>query len=254
MSCLKVDSANIYFEQYGSGPAILLTHGFSATSSMWHPQIEALSKSNALILWDLPGHGQSGLPENSQDCNEVFALNVMVAILDSLSVEVATIGGLSLGGYLSLAFHAMHPERTSALLIIDTGPGFKNPQARENWNVTARKTADKWEKESRQELLEVSPEQRVANHKDRMGVATAARYLLTQHSSHVIESLPAIKVPAIVVAGDNDKPFIPATEYMAKKIPGSKKAIIPNAGHASNMDQPVLFNKEIVEFLANNNL
>jgi pimeloyl-ACP methyl ester carboxylesterase len=65
----------------------------------------------------------------------------------------------------------------------------------------------------------------------------------------VIESLPSIKVPVLVLCGSNDKPFLAATDYMAKKM-GGKKTMIPNAGHASNIDQPELFNDAILTFLS----
>ena len=78
--------------------------------------------------------------------------------------------------------------------------------------------------------------------------------MLTQHTARVIESLPAISVPAIVVAGANDEPFLAATDYMANKIPQATKLIIADAGHAVNIDQPDAFNAGIREFLQSNNL
>ena len=74
--------------------------------------------------------------------------------------------------------------------------------------------------------------------------------MLTQRDAAVINSLPTIAVPSIVVVGADDKPFLNAADYMAAKIPGAKKAVIPNAGHSANIDQPEAFNKAIVEFLA----
>jgi pimeloyl-ACP methyl ester carboxylesterase len=79
----------------------------------------------------------------------------------------------------------------------------------------------------------------------------AARGMLTQRNDSIINALPNIKVPALVVVGADDKPFIAASDYMAKKIPNCKKVVIPNAGHAANMDQPEAFNKAVLEFLEN---
>jgi pimeloyl-ACP methyl ester carboxylesterase len=66
----------------------------------------------------------------------------------------------------------------------------------------------------------------------------------------VINSLPSIAVPTLVLAGANDTPFLAATDYMAAKIPGARKVIIPDAGHASNLHQPALFNQAMEGFLA----
>ena len=73
--------------------------------------------------------------------------------------------------------------------------------------------------------------------------------MLTQRDARVIESLPDIAVPSLVVVGADDAPFIAASDYMAAKIPGAKKLVIPGAGHASNIDQPAAFNDAVLGFL-----
>ena len=78
----------------------------------------------------------------------------------------------------------------------------------------------------------------------------AARGMLAQQNSSVIEALPKIAVPSLVVVGADDTPFLGASDYMAKKIPGCKKVVIPKAGHAANIDQPRLFNDAVLAFLA----
>jgi pimeloyl-ACP methyl ester carboxylesterase len=74
--------------------------------------------------------------------------------------------------------------------------------------------------------------------------------MLAQKDSRVINSLPAIVVPTLIVVGANDTPFFAATDYMAAKIRGAKKVIIPDAGHSANLDQPQIFNAAVVDFLA----
>ncbi len=113
-----------------SGPAILLTHGYSATSQMWRGQVEALSKDHRLVIWDMRGHGRSDSPDDPALYSEPATVADMAALLDTVGAKTAIVGGLSLGGYMSLAFHRVHPERVEALLIIDTGPGYKNDEAR----------------------------------------------------------------------------------------------------------------------------
>ena len=77
----------------------------------------------------------------------------------------------------------------------------------------------------------------------------AARGMLTQRDARVIESLPTIAVPSIVIVGAEDTPFLAASDYMAAKIPGAKKAVIENAGHSANIDQPQAFNAALLGFL-----
>jgi pimeloyl-ACP methyl ester carboxylesterase len=78
----------------------------------------------------------------------------------------------------------------------------------------------------------------------------AARGMLAQRNDSVIKSLPGIKVPSLVVVGANDTGFLAAAEYMSKKIPDCRKVVIPDAGHAVNIDQPHAFNKAVLEFLS----
>jgi pimeloyl-ACP methyl ester carboxylesterase len=227
----------------------LLTHGYSSTSAMWQGQIAALSKHHKLVLWDMRGHGQSDYPDDPNGYSEALTVADMAALLDEAGADSAIVGGLSLGGYMSLAFHRAHPERVRALLIIDTGPGFKKDDAREAWNKRAHDTGDRFEREGLSVLKSASPERSGVSHRDASGLARAARGMLTQRDARVIESLPAIKVPALIVVGADDTPFLAASDYMAAKIPDAKKIVIPAAGHAVNIDQPQAFINAVLPFL-----
>lgn len=240
----------LYYEAHGEGPAILLSHGFSATSQMWRGQIAALSSHNRLITWDMRGHGQSDYPEDPSAYSEDETVADMAALLDEVGVRSAIIGGLSLGGYMSLAFHLKHPERVKALLIIDTGPGYRKDEGRAGWNANALKTATRFESEGLGQLKAASAERAVATHRNAIGLAKAARGMLTQRDARVINSLPAIRVPSLVVVGDKDTPFLAAADYMAAKIPNATKVVIAGAGHASNIDQPAAFNEALEKFIA----
>jgi pimeloyl-ACP methyl ester carboxylesterase len=249
MALVARDGVKIYYEVYGEGPPLLLTHGYSSSSHMWAGQREAFGKHFRVITWDMRGHGRSDYPSDPNAYSQALTVTDMAAVLDAAGAKEAIVGGLSLGGFMSLAFRLANPERVRALLIIDTGPGFKSDEARENWNTYALQTADRYEKEGLGRLSESGAEARTAPHRDASGLARAARGMLTQKNARVINSLPEINVPTLVLAGANDKPFLAATDYMAAKIPGAKKVIIPDAGHAVNIDQPEAFNKAVLEFL-----
>ncbi len=249
MPKLDRNGVKIHYEVHGKGPVILLTHGYSATSHMWRGQIEPLTKAHTLVIWDMRGHGETDYPPDPDQYSEAMTVGDIEALLDAVDAKTAIVGGLSLGGYMSLAFHLAHPERVRALLIFDTGPGFKKDDAREAWNRRALQTAQEYEAEGLARLQRLSKEMATATHRSADGLARAARGMLTQSDARVINSLPAITVPALVVAGANDKPFLAATDYMAAKIPGAQKIIIPDAGHSVNLDQPELFNRAVVGFL-----
>ncbi|WP_407149397.1 alpha/beta fold hydrolase [Bradyrhizobium sp. ORS 86] len=249
MPKLNRDGVNIHYEVYGSGSPLILTHGYSSTSAMWQGQIEALSKHHKLVLWDMRGHGLSDYPDDPASYSEALTVGDIAALLDAVGADKAIVGGLSLGGYMSLAFHRAHPERVRALLIIDTGPGFKKDDAREVWNKRARDTGDRFDREGLDVLKSLSAERASVTHRNAKGLALAARGMLAQRDARVIESLPDIKVPSLVVVGADDSPFLAASDYMAAKIPGARKAVIPNAGHAVNIDQPQAFIDAVLPFL-----
>ena len=239
MPAIKRDGVDIYYEVHGSGPALLLTHGYSSTSAMWKEQIAPLSRHHKLVLWDMRGHGQSDYPEDPAAYSEALTIADMAALLDEVDAANAIVGGLSLGGYMSLAFYRAHPERVRALLIIDTGPGFKKDDARDAWNKRAHETGDRFEREGLAVLKSLS--------RDR-SEASAARGMLTQRDARVIEALPDIKVPSLIVVGADDTPFLAAADYMAAKIPGASKVVNPAAGHAVNIDQPRAFIDAVLPF------
>jgi pimeloyl-ACP methyl ester carboxylesterase len=251
MPKLDRDGVNLHYEVHGDqGPVVLLTHGYSATSQMWSGQVEAIARDHRLITWDMRGHGQSDSPDDPALYSEAHTVADMVALLDEVGAPKAIVGGLSLGGYMSLAFNRVHPDRVAALLIIDTGPGYKNDEARAGWNKTSLRTAERYETEGLGLLSAGSAERRTAKHTSAKGLALAARGMLTQRDAGVITSLPDIRVPSIVIVGSEDTPFLAASDYMAAKIPGAKKAVIEGAGHAANIDRPEAFNAALTEFLA----
>jgi pimeloyl-ACP methyl ester carboxylesterase len=246
---LERDGVAIHYGDDGRGPAILLCHGYSATSQMWQGQVDEFRSDFRVITWDLRGHGQSDSPETESDYSREAAVGDMRAILDACRIERAVIGGLSLGGYLSLAFHLAHPERVRALMLFDTGPGYKNAKAREVWNRGAEKMAREFET-SGLSALGGSAEVKVSTHRSAAGLARAARGTLAQFDSQVADSLPGIRVPTLVLAGERDEPFLAATDYMAAKIPNATKVLIPDAGHAANIEQPRAFNEAVRSFLS----
>ena len=248
MPKLDRDGVRIHYEVHGQGPAVLLSHGYSATCRMWDGQIAALKDQYKVIVWDMRGHGESDYPGDAKAYSEALTVADMAALLTACGETTAVIAGLSLGGYMSLAFHATHPAMTRALMLFDTGPGFKNDAAREGWNATAHKRAADLEARGLA-ALGTSDEVRLGQHRSADGLAGAARGMLAQADDRVIRSLEGIAVPTLVLVGADDTNFLAATDYMAKKIPGAAKVVIPAAGHAANLHQPQAFNQAVVEFL-----
>ena len=249
MAKLDRNGVKIHYEVHGSGPTILLSHGYSSTARMWDGQIAALEDRYQVVVWDFRGHGESDYPTDPNLYSEALTVGDMLALLDTVNAKKAIVAGLSLGGYMSLAFNASHPDRMRALMLFDTGPGFKKDEARAKWNESAHKRAADLDALGLA-ALNSSDEVKLTRHRNASGLAGAARGMLAQQNDRVIQSLDKVAVPTLVLVGANDTNFLAATDYMAAKIKGAAKAVIPDAGHAANLHQPALFNQAVEAFLA----
>ncbi|HWB67051.1 MAG TPA: alpha/beta fold hydrolase [Mycobacteriales bacterium] len=231
----------------GDAVPLFLTHGYSASQAMWAPNLMALAADRAVVTIDLRGHGKSASPDEQRLYSHELSVADMAAVMDACGIERAAVGGLSLGGYLSLAFYAAHPQRVACLLLFDTGPGFRSDASRAKWNEWATRQATRIEERGAGALASTAEVSRTdVNPK---GLANAARGMLAQQDGSVMASLPNVKVPTLVLVGADDERFLAAADYMAKTIPDAEKVVIPEAGHAANIDQPAAFNAAVVDFL-----
>jgi len=248
MPMLARSCGDISYDVTGAGQPLVLSHGFGASAAMFESNLPALSARCRVVTWDLRGHGKSDSPADPACYQAASALDDMTALLDELEIERAVLGGHSLGGYLSLDFTIAHPDRVAGLILIDTGPGFRNDDARDAWNARAEGTATRLG-EKGVAALGSSAELHADAHRDVSGLVLAARFTLTQRDGHVMAGLPSVGVPALVIVGDQDKHFLGAADYMTAKIPAARKVVITGAGHAPNIDQPESVNAELVAFL-----
>ena len=141
MATLTRDGVTLRYEDIGEGPPILLTHGFGASADMWDGQVSVFADRFRLICWDMRGHGLTEGPQDPAQYSQSETVADMAAILDHLGLERAIIGGHSLGGFMSLAFNAVHPGRVTALYLQGCGPGYRSDRSRAAWNERAENRA-----------------------------------------------------------------------------------------------------------------
>jgi pimeloyl-ACP methyl ester carboxylesterase len=222
MPRLERDGTHIEYAVRGAGrrTPVLLTHGYGESGRMWDQNVPALTKDRPVITWDLRGHGGTDTSDDPATYTHEACLSDMEALLDRVGAGRAVLGGQSLGGYLSLRFTLEHRDRVTGLVLVDTGPGFRDERARERWNADARERPD-----------------------------GPVRELLIQHDSAVLDSLERISVPTLVVVGSEDGLFLPAAEMMERHVPGGQKVVLAGAGHLANVDRPNEFNAAVSEFL-----
>ncbi|HET9692436.1 MAG TPA: alpha/beta fold hydrolase, partial [Acidimicrobiales bacterium] len=136
MPTIDRDGVAIAYEVTGDGPGVplLCTHGFSADRHSWAAVVEHCAAGRRCVTWDVRGHGCSDAPADADRYTPELTLDDMAALLDAVGAPRAVVVGHSMGGYLSLRFAAARPERVAGLVLVDTGPGYRNPEARARWN------------------------------------------------------------------------------------------------------------------------
>ncbi|MGL6075594.1 MAG: alpha/beta fold hydrolase [Fimbriiglobus sp.] len=243
-----------------AGPVIVLLHAFPLDGSMWSQQVAALLPGHRVIVIDAPGFGRSPVVDNWSI--ESFA-DAIAGKLDSLQIqEPVILGGLSMGGYVALAFARRHPERLRALILADTRCEPDSPEAR----AGRAKSMDIVRTGGTAALVEVMLPNAlgVTTQASRPDVVARFREIGTsQKTEATLAALAAlrdrpdaepgllnIKVPTLVIVGDEDKitPWS-AADKLYDKIPPAKLIVIPEAGHLANLEQPSLFNDVIHNFL-----
>ena len=250
----KVNGVNLYYEEQGSGTPVLMLHGFAGTTRMWDPQVKPFSQKYRFITCDMRGHGQSESPGNLSQYATDLVVEDQHQLLRHLGITKAVIGGLSVGGFVTLKFYEAHPEMCVALILCDTGPGYRTPEAAAGWNKICVERAGVLEKGGIEAFMKsefsrsdyyTTPE--VMRKHNPKGLALFSRGAMVNPAAvHVLEQ---IKVPTLILVGDGDQPFLFSSEYMQKRIPNSELVVIKNAGHGSNVDQPQKFNDAILTFL-----
>ncbi len=192
----------------GSGPAIVFLHGIGSTSETWAAVAERLSSDYTTVRFDLLGHGASPVPAEAAEYTRDRALEDLDDILATLDGPAVLVGH-SLGGYLALAHAATRPDVARGIVVLNTGPGFRDPEKREAWNERSRRNAH------------------------RFGVPLQAAELNLQDDSVVMERLAEMTVPTLVLAGSADRPeYSGAGQYLERKMPAARFVSIEGGEHA----------------------
>ncbi|MBI4234257.1 MAG: alpha/beta fold hydrolase [Chloroflexi bacterium] len=248
------NGVNLYYEEHGSGLPFLLLHGFAGTTAMWKTQVPALSQRCRFITYDMRGHGQSDAPADPERYSMPLAVEDQHQLLRHLGVRQGIIGGLSLGGVVAMNFYLGHPEMCKALILCDTGPGYRNPGRHAQWQAVRRQVSKLLEEGGIEAFLQ-SPHARddyyttpdLMRRHNPIGLSNVNKRVMYDVPMLPIE---AIKVPTLIICGTRDGNFIAPSLYMHQHIPGAQLAFLPGAGHGSNVDQPEMFNKVVLDWLA----
>jgi 3-oxoadipate enol-lactonase len=243
---LRRNGTGIHYEAHGAGAPILLTHGVGSTCRMWDEQVEEFTGRYQLILWDLPGHGQSEPSRRAVTANSLT--RDILAILNTIEATRVVLVGLGSGGLIALRFWHELPDRVRGLVLIGTMPGLRNGPARQIWNGQVEELASAVERDGL-DALEGGAEVDPRLHACPQGLAAAMRAILTQNDDGALPWLDTVDVPTLIIVGSEDKPNLSAAHYMARTIPNAREIVIPRANHAANIHKAPAVNAAINDFL-----
>jgi pimeloyl-ACP methyl ester carboxylesterase len=260
MADIKIGDINIAYDDVGSGPAVVLLHGYPFNRSMWSEQVAALRDTHRVVTPDLRGLGESDCSDGPATMNTMAG--DVAALMDALEIQRAAVGGLSMGGYVALAFYKLFPLRVRSLLLADTRPQGeteegKQIRAQQIEKVLAEGMAGIADamlpKLLHPETVSKRPEV-VKRIRDMMlqtkpaGAAAALLGMVAREDQ--TESLSRIIAPTLILVGRDDAIApVQDSEKMHQEIGGSRLVVIESAGHVSNIEQPDKFNTELIGFL-----
>ena len=211
----------------GTGAPIVFIHGLGMSASSWDSCMSLLDERFTVVAIDLLGHGASPLPDDPAEYTRDRALDDIDEVLAELLGDIETLPvlvGHSLGGYLSLAFAATRPDSIRGVVVINTGPGYRDPVKREEWNERSKRNAH------------------------RFGVPEQVTTLNLQEDSVVMDRLAEMTTPTLVLAGSEDRPeYTGAGEYLERKMPDARLAVVDGGGHSMHEDTHAV---EVAEIIA----
>ncbi|HSL74966.1 MAG TPA: alpha/beta fold hydrolase [Ilumatobacteraceae bacterium] len=196
----------------GSGPPIVFLHGMGTSAATWQRCMALLDDRFAVVAPDLLGHGSSPVLDDPAEYTRDRTLVDLDDIVADLAAPPVLVGH-SLGGYLALAYAATRPTAVRGVVVLNTGPGYRDDTKREEWNARSRRNAH------------------------RFGVPEQVTTMNLQEDSVVMDRLAEMTTPTLVLAGGDDRPeYTGAGQYLERKMPDARLVVIDGGGHSMHED------------------
>jgi pimeloyl-ACP methyl ester carboxylesterase len=263
------DGTRIYYEEAGAGIPVLFVHEFAGDHRSWEPQVHSFSRRYRCIVYAARGYPPSDVPKDVAAYSQGLAVTDAVSVLDHLEIDRAHVVGLSMGGFTALHLGLRRPDRTRSIVVAGVGYG-AHPDARESFRKEAESIAAAFEAEGAVGFAPryaEGPARVQFQNKDPRGWAEFARRLAEQSSEgsantmrgvqrerpslyDLRDDLARMEVPTLLVVGDEDEGCLDANLMLKRTIPSSGLAVLPRTGHTTNLEEPELFNRLVLDLLA----
>jgi pimeloyl-ACP methyl ester carboxylesterase len=262
------DGIELYYEEAGDGIPMVFVHEFAGDYRSFEPQMRHFARRYRCIAYNARGYPPSQVPEAVAAYSQERARDDILALLDGLSIARGHIVGVSMGSLAALHFGLHYPDRALSLVLGGCGYGALASE-QEQFRSESASFAQKIDAEGMPNVAAdygSGPSRVQLENKDPRGFAEFVA-MLAEHSSlgstntlrgvqmnrpsiyDMKESLAALTVPTLVMAGDEDEPCLDASLYLKRTIPSAGLALLPKTGHALNLEEPDLFNRLVDDFV-----
>ena len=256
------DGVKLYYEETGSGTPVVFVHEFAGDIRSYEPQVRYFSRRYRCIVFNARGFPPSDVPDNFESYSQERARDDIRCVLDGLNIGQAHIVGISMGGFATLHFGFAYPERALSLVVAGCGYGAEPGKRQQFADETAR-TAGQIAEKGMAEVAKTygaGPTRVQFEVKDPRGYAEFMQQL-SEHSTlgsantmrgvqarrpslwELADKMKALDVPTLVATGDEDDPCLEPGLLMKRLIRSAALVVLPNTGHALNLEEPDLFNR-----------
>ena len=266
MPKFSANGVNIYYEVTGEGYPLVWCHEFGGSYESWETQVRFFSRRYQVITYAARGWPPSDVPSDPEEYSQDIVVNDLYLLLRHLGIDQAHIGGLSMGGSVTLNFGIAHPEMARSLVVASAGSGTTD---RENFLASAQALCERLRSEGmeavandygytdiRVQLLRKDPRgfeefrRLLAAHSALGSELTFRGFILKRPTIYALEDkLQQLQVPTLIIIGDEDEPCVEPAIFMKRNIPRSGLSVLPQSGHAINLEEPDMFNRTVLDFL-----
>jgi pimeloyl-ACP methyl ester carboxylesterase len=260
------DGVELYYEEAGSGQAVIFVHEFAGDWRSWEPQMRFFSRYFRCITYSARGYLPSSVPEDPSSYSQARARDDVIAVLDHLKIDRAHVVGLSMGGFAALHIGIAYPERARSIVIAGCGYGAE-PDKKQQFRDECEAVAQLFDRDPAQASRKytIGPTRVQYQNKDPRGWAEFAQQM-GEHSAQgsantlrgvqkerpslweLVDDMRRITTPALIVSGDEDEPCLEPSLLMKRSIPSAGLVVFPRAGHTNNLEDPEPFNRALLDF------
>jgi pimeloyl-ACP methyl ester carboxylesterase len=265
------DGVRLYYEEAGSGSAVVFVHEYAGDYRTWEAQMRFFARAHRCITYSQRGYPPSDVPGEAAQYSQDIARDDVLALMDALKLDKAHVVGHSMGAYTALHVGIKAPARCLSVTAAGCGWGSKpDAKEREAMKAVAAETGKMFAEQGIEKAAAAyadAPMRQALKHKDPRGYAEFAR-MLGEHSAEghaqtmfnlqlkrptlwdMEADLRKFPVPLLIVVGDEDEPCLDGSVFLKRIAPTAGLLVMPRTGHNVPTEEPAAFNAALAELFA----